>query len=155
MLGFRWIVSGELAGSPQPGLYGDWEDDITYLKKRGIGFVMSLTEEPLIQQELTDEGFGFYHLPIRDMDAPMPRNAHEALNVLIAKIDAGHKVLIHCKGGVGRTGMIGACYLVTKGYTPQEAIQKVRSVHNAYIQTRNQELFVSNFQLYIDSVEGE
>lgn len=153
MLGFRWIINKELAGSPQPGLYGEWEDDIAYLKKHDIGFVMSLTEEPLIEEELLQEGLEFYHLPIRDMDAPMPRDAYKALIVLLEKIDSGKKALIHCKGGVGRTGMIGACYLVARGYEPTDAIQKVRSVHQAFIQTKNQEKFVSNFKLFISNLE--
>ncbi len=154
MLGFRWIVANELAGSPQPGLYGDWSEDIPFLKRKGISFVMSLTEEPLVQAQLIDEGFGFHHFPIRDMDAPMPRTAYDAIKILNDQTKAGNKVLIHCKGGVGRTGMIGACYLVSQGIPPDEAIQKVRSIHNAFIQTRNQELFVGHFEKFLAGQES-
>jgi len=155
MLGFKWIEGSELAGSPQPGLYGDWDEDIDFLKRRGISFIMSLTEEPLIEERAKKEGFGFFHFPIRDMDAPMPRDAYGALKVLVDAIKNHNKVLIHCKGGVGRTGMIGACYLVTKGYEPKEAIRRVRTVHNAYIQTRIQEQFVSHFQQFLLSEKSD
>ncbi len=153
MLGFKWIVHDVLAGSPQPGLYGEWEEDIAYLKKRNINFVMSLTEEPLIKELVGKEGFGFYHLPIRDMDSPMARDAHLAINVLKEQIDAGNRVLIHCKGGVGRTGMIGACYLVSRGVPPEEAVQKVRTIHNAFIQTNNQERFVAHFEQFLAKLD--
>ena len=154
MIGFHWIVKGELSGASQPGLYGDWGSDISFLRNQGINFVMSLTEEPLIQENLAQESdFGFYHFPIRDMDAPMPRPAHEAIMVLNKAIARGNKVLIHCKGGVGRTGMIGACYLVTKGYAAEDAITKVRQIHQPYIQTRNQELFVSHFEQFLKNLE--
>ncbi|HCX21172.1 MAG: hypothetical protein CMB80_32880 [Flammeovirgaceae bacterium] len=146
MTGFHWIVKDELAGSAQPGLYSDWDKDVAYMKKRGIDYIMSLTERPLIEEDATDEGFHFYHFPIRDMDSPMPRNAFQAIEFMSEEIKKGHKFLIHCKGGVGRTGLMGACYWITKGLTAEEAITKVRTVHQPYIQTRGQESFIGHFE---------
>ncbi|MBV6644662.1 MAG: dual specificity protein phosphatase family protein [Cyclobacteriaceae bacterium] len=148
MLGFKWIVPGELAGSPQPGLYGDWDDDVSFLRNGGINYIMSLTEEPLIQHQAEAAGFGFIHFPIRDMDIPMPRDASAAIIKLVKEIESGHTFLIHCKGGVGRTGMMGACYMVSKGISANEAIEKVRAIHPPYIQTKNQEAFVTHFQQF-------
>ena len=146
MLGYYWIVQGEIAGSPQPGLYGDWDEDIAYLKQNGLSFVVSLTEEPLIKDRIISEGFGFYHLPIRDMDAPMPRMADEAIKIMRQQTAEGNRVLLHCKGGVGRTGMMGACYLVSKGYSAKDSIEMVRKVNNAYIQTRTQESLIAHYE---------
>lgn len=154
MLGFHWILSNELAGSPQPGLYGDWDEQIQYLKNLGIDYVMSLTEEPLIKDQLKKEDFGFIHLPIRDMDAPLPRLASPLIHKMKKKINKGHKFLIHCKGGVGRTGMVAACYLVLKGVSAQDAITKVRTIHPPYIQTSIQEKFVIHFEMYEKSLNS-
>ncbi|MEQ8547009.1 MAG: dual specificity protein phosphatase family protein [Cyclobacteriaceae bacterium] len=148
MLGFNWIVRDVLAGSPQPGLYGDWEEDIEHLKKHNITHIVSLTERPLVEEGLTAEGFEFEHFPIRDMNIPMPRNAFELISKMVENVNNGKKYLIHCKGGVGRTGMIGACYLVAKGLPADEAIVQVRLVHRPYIQTKIQESFIGHFEEY-------
>lgn len=153
MIGFKWIIENEIAGSSQPGLYSEWEDDIVFLKNRGIDYIVSLTEKPLIQEMAKDAGFGFLHLSIRDMYSPMPRTAHSTILQMHDKIVNGHKLLIHCKGGVGRTGMIGAAYLVYKGLSPEEAIKKVRSVNSSYIQTKNQEQFLTHYASFIRNSE--
>jgi len=41
-------------------------------------------------------------------------------------IDAGHGVIAHCAMGLGRTGTMLACYLVSTGTDPQVAINTVR-----------------------------
>ncbi len=146
MIGFNWIAPNELAGSSQPGLYDDWGNDIEFLKDLGIGCIASLIEQPILEKNVKQEGLQFFHLPIRDMDAPQPKAASELIINLTDEIKEGKKVLIHCKGGVGRTGMIGACYYVSKGLPAKEAIIKVRKINYAYIQTMKQEEFVHHFE---------
>jgi len=156
MTGFNWILKGELAGSAQPGLYSEWEDDIRFLKNYGIDYIISLTEKPLIKEPAIESGFHFHHFPIRDMDFPMPRNAHQALDLIEREIRNGHRFLLHCKGGVGRTGLMCASFLVLRGESANEAIRKVRSVMSTYIQTQGQEMFVHNFERYLKkSVEDQ
>lgn len=148
MIGFRWIVKEKLAGSAQPGLYADWEEDLDFLQRRDIGFIMSLTESPDIEENAKAAGLGFYHLPIRDMDVPKAEIAVIGIQKLHEAIESGQKALIHCKGGIGRTGMIGACYLVYQGLDGQEAIESVRRLHHTYIQTKRQEIFVETIHKY-------
>lgn len=148
MIGFYWIVKEELAGSSQPGLYGDWDEHISFLRKIGITSIVSLTEEPLIKESVLEENFEFYHLPIRDMDCPMPREAYKVVLYLKEAIEEGKKCLLHCKGGVGRTGMIAACYLVARGFNATDAINQVRTINRAYIQTQIQEQFITHFEQY-------
>lgn len=149
MIGFQWLYKDQLAGSAQPGLYGDWDEDILFLKERAITSVISLTEKPLIEKQLKQEDFDFMHFPIRDMDVPMLRNAHGAILRLAHQIEEGKKCLLHCKGGVGRTGMIAACYLTFIGWSAPDAISEVRAKNHGYIQTKHQEFFVYNFSDFI------
>ena len=90
MIGFRWIVKEKLAGSAQPGLYADWEEDLDFLQRRDIGFIMSLTESPDIEENAKAAGLGFYHLPIRDMDVP-PKPKYFAADLFFKARDKGRR----------------------------------------------------------------
>jgi protein-tyrosine phosphatase len=47
----------------------------------------------------------------------------------------GDDVVVHCKGGLGRAGMIAARLLVELGMDTEEAIQTVRHVRKGAIET--------------------
>jgi hypothetical protein len=51
----------------------------------------------------------------------------------------GRDVLVHCRGGLGRAGTIGARLLIELGMEPVAAVEKVRSARPGAIQTRQQE----------------
>ncbi len=148
MIGFKWIIENELAGASQPGLYASIDQDLEFLRARRIDYIISLTETNELSRTARVADMGYLHFPIRDMDIPMPRDASNAMTKIERIISLGHVPLIHCKAGVGRTGMIAACYMVTKGYETEEAIKYVRSIQPRYIQTLNQQRFVSNFAKY-------
>ena len=47
----------------------------------------------------------------------------------------GEDVLVHCKGGLGRAGMMAARLLVELGMEPEAAIQAVRHARKGAIET--------------------
>ena len=51
----------------------------------------------------------------------------------------GEDVLVHCRGGLGRAGTIGARLLVELGMEPVKAIQQIRAVRPGAIETKAQE----------------
>lgn len=51
-------------------------------------------------------------------------------------------MVVHCRGGLGRAGTVGARLLVELGVTPAEAIQRVRQARPGAIETRQQERYV-------------
>ncbi len=61
---------------------------------------------------------------------------------LISGLSDGSRVLVHCKGGLGRAGTIAALMLVELGMTVDEAIRTVRAARPGAIETRAQEAFV-------------
>ena len=54
-------------------------------------------------------------------------------------VSAGRPVGVSCGAGLGRTGTILACYLVSQCFSAEEAINKVRVRRPGSIETREQE----------------
>ncbi|OYU16446.1 MAG: hypothetical protein CFE37_00115 [Alphaproteobacteria bacterium PA4] len=85
------------------------------------------------------------HLPIRDMSVPNSTFESSWQDVgegLRARLRAGFNVLVHCKGGLGRAGTVGARLLVELGMAPADAIAAVRAVRPGAIETFGQEAHV-------------
>jgi hypothetical protein len=59
----------------------------------------------------------------------------------------GGRVLIHCRAGLGRTGMVAAMLLVEFGEDPESAIRRVREARANTIETRAQEEYVRGHAL--------
>jgi ADP-ribosyl-[dinitrogen reductase] hydrolase len=57
---------------------------------------------------------------------------------LRAILRSGFNVLVHCKGGLGRAGMIAARLLVELGSSPADAVKAVRKVRPGAIETSQQ-----------------
>jgi len=89
--------------------------------------------------------FNVVPFPIPDFGVP---NATD-LALLIDKMieiakNPQNKVLVHCQGGFGRTGMVVASYLTaTTGCSGDQAIAKVRRLVPHSVETRNQEKLVN------------
>lgn len=85
---------------------------------------------------------GWRHLPIVDVsvpDAAFERSWEKTGAEARATLKAGGKVLLHCRGGLGRTGMIAARLLVELGSSADEAIAMARKGRPSRIETRAQE----------------
>ncbi len=162
---FYWVIEGEIAGMSLPTagrayLYLDDADqaakeeleyEIQQLKDLGIGAVVSLTEHPIASRPLIKAGLRFLHIPIPDMTAPTPSQIDKFIEFAKKNIAENRPVVLHCLGGAGRTGTMIACYLVSKGEKPLQAIQKVRSIRPGAIETRWQEEAVIQ---YAEKIKG-
>jgi ADP-ribosyl-[dinitrogen reductase] hydrolase len=90
-------------------------------------------------------GMEWFHLPVRDVDVP---DAHFETQWCYAglrlreHLRQGRRVLVHCRGGLGRSGTIAARLLVEMGWSPNEAIAAVRAQRPGAIETRAQEQYV-------------
>ncbi|HEY4960121.1 MAG TPA: protein-tyrosine phosphatase family protein [Terriglobales bacterium] len=132
-----WITGpwpGKLAMAARPR-GGHWlEDEIRDWKNAGVNTVLSLltadeeqdldltTESPVIQRE----GLKFLSLPIPDRQVPSsPSQVAPVLDELDAELASGKNAVIHCRQGVGRSGMMAACLLVMRGKDPGSAVREL------------------------------
>ena len=93
-------------------------------------------------------GIETVHFPIVDVDAPeageMPEFA-ELVERLLAAARAGKTVVIHCRGGIGRSGTVAAACLVALGHEPADAIARVRSARQGAVESSTQERWVHSY----------
>ena len=83
---------------------------------------------------------------IEDYAAPESLEATIALvDAILARVERGETVVVHCGGGFGRTGTVAACCLVRLGWGAVDAVAAVRATRPGTIETAAQEAFVARF----------
>lgn len=150
------LNTGTLMFTPCPGTKGvSLSDSLGQLKAAGAAAVITLMPTHELEQNdaahigvICEElGLEWYQLPIEDDCAP--EQAFEAAFTdykasILALLQAGKKVAIHCKGGSGRTGLMAAILMTQLGYGKTEAqalVQQLRPktlchpVHQSYFAT--------------------
>ncbi len=102
----------------------------------GIDYFLDLTEEgegglnyyiPYLKEAGAELEINFVHkrFPIRDFSVPKPELVREILDDLDKALDDGHRVYLHCYGGIGRTGTVVGCFLVRHGMTGLQALEQI------------------------------
>ena len=135
--GFSWVAPGLLAATARPS---DAHAALEYFREEGITAVVSLTERPFAPAAFFEEfGFDCHHIPVDDFAAPEMEQIEEFVGIVKRAKERGGKVVVHCLTGRGRTGAMLACYFVSEGMTPAEALARVRSLRPGSVETELQE----------------
>lgn len=79
---------------------------------------------------------------VLDFDVP-DSDFSNVIAHLLAKMAQGGRVLIHCKGGQGRSGMLAMRLLVEQGEAPDTALKRLRQVRPHAVETKDQEIWAS------------
>ena len=85
------------------------------------------------------------HVPVPDFTAPTPDQLRCGVEAIQQALAANQRVAVHCAAGLGRTGTLLACYLVSTGMDPSAAIARIRSARPGSVETPEQEAAVSAF----------
>lgn len=143
---------------------GDWlEDEITAWRRAGIDTVVSLLT-PEEQQSLDldregsavkREGMEFISFPIPDRQVPgSPTELAAILEKIDRELSLDRNVVVHCRQGIGRTGLMGACLLITKGMNPEKAMKSLTAARGIPIpETDEQRRWIDHFAAILASTK--
>jgi len=131
----------------------DLATDLDQIQAWGASIVVALIENHEFRllavnslgRAVQDRAMAWMHLPIRDVSVPDQRFEETWKTKgkeLHRRLDAGERILIHCRGGLGRTGLVAACLLVERGFPANAAIRQVRLARPHAIETPTQEAYV-------------
>ena len=148
-------------GKKQPyAMTGAWnrdlEQDLKAIVDSGASTLITLMEAAELDElgvadmgtRAAGVGLAWYLLPIPDGEAPgepfHTRWKASGKNVRRALRD-GESIVIHCKGGLGRTGTLAAQLLIEQGDTAGNAMAEVRAVRPGAIETADQESYLLRY----------
>ena len=133
-----------------PGLQGNFLADIEKIFNWKPATIVSLTEKKEMEDLgardfislIEKEKIPWLHFPIKDFGTvnqkqkflwePISKNIHQ-------KINNGDRILIHCRGGCGRSGMIVLRIMIEFGEDPDEALERLRKIRPCAVETKAQE----------------
>lgn len=150
------LNSGQLIFTPCPGTKDvSLINSVAQLKAAGAAALITLMPVHELTQNNADnigafcseQGLAWFQLPIEDDCAPehafeQAFSANKA--AILALLQNGQTIAIHCKGGSGRTGLMAAILMMQLGYSKTEAqalVQQLRPkalchpVHQSYFAT--------------------
>jgi protein-tyrosine phosphatase len=148
---------GKLAISARPR-GGDWlEDEISGWRNAGVEAVVSLlTPQENKDLQLSKEsklaqthGLRFVSLPIEDRGVPPSwEDASRAIAKATDILQQGKNVAVHCRQGIGRSGMLAAALLIRSGSTPGDALAQISGARGLTVpETPEQMAWIQEFSM--------
>lgn len=159
---------GKLGMTFAPGMQaesagGRWERELAadmaaLEEEHGADVLVSLMEDfeyryygiPELLEKDAYRGVEVLRFSIEDMGVPREAESEafeDFVRSVVSRLEAGKTVVVHCRGGLGRTGTVVACALVALGaHSADEAITAVRTARRGTVQTGEQAEFVRRLE---------
>jgi protein-tyrosine phosphatase len=150
---------GRLGILPRPR-GGDWlGDETTAWRRADIDVVVSLLEPDEEAQFVLEgeaaaaavSGIAFRSFPIPDRGVPgSPESVAELANEIVDALEAGRNVAVHCRQGIGRSGMIVGGVLVASGKDLSTALKTISESRGLEVpETEEQRRWLGDFASWL------
>jgi len=161
-----WVRPGQFLAGEYPG---SWDPERTRRRldsflEAGFNCFIDLTCEgelfpyaPVLAEQAAYYSLSAAHrrMPIGDFTTPTVIQMRAILDAIDNSLEDGHKLYLHCWGGVGRTGAAVGCYLVRHGKTGDDALAQLaewwrgvpkRALHPRSPETDEQVQFIRDWK---------
>lgn len=129
------------------------ERDVATLARWGAGAVVTLLDSlelarlrlQTLPALLAAQRIAWHHLPLDPRQIPNPsfEQGWRTLSApLAAMVRDGGRLVVHCRDGRARAGMVAALLLVELGSAPQDAINRVRAARPGTLDRAEEEAYV-------------
>jgi protein-tyrosine phosphatase/nicotinamidase-related amidase len=154
----KLIPKGEIGLTILPGRKDysrSVDEDLKQLKEYGVSTIITLiTDDEFghfgvgdLLEKYKEYGFNVHRLQIMDQLVSSEEEMFAMVDYLDQAVNKGEKVLIHCVGGLGRSGLVAASYLKYKGLNSDEALKTVRKARGPRtVESKIQEEFVRKIE---------
>jgi len=116
-------VPGEFIKEEFAGIANEGINQIVSLLEKHEEYSVGLSEEEALTIE---NGMRFVSYPIADMNLPRSVSSYSRFTYeIFQQISNGINTVVHCRAGIGRTGMITAGILLHEGMAPEEAFELI------------------------------
>jgi len=128
-----WVLPGRLLAGEYPGGASPaaTRERLKRLEAAGIGCFIDLTQpgEMPPYEELLAEGVEHRRFPVTDHGLPAERRQMvDTLQGVRAALGSSRAVYLHCRAGIGRTGMVAGCLLVEQGLSGDAALEELNKL---------------------------
>ena len=142
--------SGTIGLTHCPGLHGAFEADLDALAGWKADAVLTLLRDEELRAvgastlgaELHARGIAWVHLPVHDLgatDDAFIAAWNDASSRVRAIVEAGGRVAVHCRSGVGRAGNATAMLFIDAGVDADAAMALVRARRDGAISDADDE----------------
>ena len=128
-----WVLPGKLLAGEHP--FGEDPLDalirFAALRDAGIDFFIDLTEigERPPYQRLLHRASNYFRFPIPDCGVPGDEaQMRQILSVIREALASDRKVYVHCRAGIGRTGLVIGCFLAEQGSAGKAALKQLNKL---------------------------
>ncbi|KAI9025408.1 protein-tyrosine phosphatase-like protein [Hyaloraphidium curvatum] len=162
-----WVTSEMLALSrPSSRIIREYD----LFQRSGVKLLINLTEHgehpycgdnlapgsgfSYYPSEFEDHGIAYINPAWEDLGVPSLELMDSVVEECKRVVERGGKVATHCHAGMGRTGLVIACFLIGRGMDPEDALKKVRSRRTGAVQSPSQEEFLVRYKEFLDAKSG-
>ncbi|MBN2388192.1 MAG: dual specificity protein phosphatase family protein [Anaerolineales bacterium] len=142
-----WVVPAQFLAGEYPGHRDETlaRSRLTAFLNAGFDAFFDLTAEgelppylPVLLEGAQDHQreVRYQRFAIRDRGLPRLEDMRTLLNAIDQALADGHKIYLHCWGGIGRTGTAIGCFLVRHGLNQEQALTRLADLYQTAEQSR-------------------
>jgi protein-tyrosine phosphatase len=133
----RELPAGQVSVMAHPRGGDQLLDEIKALRETGVDILVSLlTSDEIRNLDLAEEaafchsqGITFFSFPIPDLNIPpFSPPTFMFLEQLHTQLLEGKHIVLHCRQGIGRSGLMAANLLLLGGFPPEQACELLSKV---------------------------